>query len=1058
MKFPDDTSLMRHIGLKKLCLERHNMGHADPTIVHRGQSTSGSAAEEGVISAISFQSARKNDDLPPRSQDNSGYLNSYVTYAFPHNSNMTSTSHPMSSQKESGLLHSSSIDQWLDEEEDNGAQFSNYNTGGSSDEQESRSRAGERDTESSLDDDESWLPGGSSSEELSSSDEEEENDVNVEAARESLKSIADIMRRRKMSTFHLPTDVQMVMDLYQRIVGNGGSLKTYDAVLEWAFNHSLIGDHIPRRKPMLKLVSEAVYGNEFLKIAHPKQRRVPLCTGRVAEVTIFDIRTILVDLLCNEDLMQRENLVFGDSDFTDVNAGVPNNDEYDDVNSGAWWRDTVLKIKEDYPHLQDKSVLWPLIFFIDGVSHGEFTNLSQEPVLLTFSAFKRSVRNKPQAWRPLAYIDFKGNLKGKVSPYLAINEYHQVLGEVFNTLSHIQRTGMNWTLSLPGEQQKEVVFFFPIQFIIGDCEGHDKLCGRFSSHNNTPGLVRDCDVPTANGDDPHHHCHFYTREEMEAFTEDELNARSFHHIFHPCHRNLDFGHTAQGVYGALLPEKTHVFDMGSSKEVGDLFTGSLSTASITRTDDVLSYMILHSRIPPSLKFPTISPYRSGLEKVRKLKASERIGKIFALYAILMSSHYVQFLYDHPKAGEDKEVAFGDLKQQMKVLERMLCFNDWLASKKHAKHNIDPDEDGNESISLQKIRDLMIGIKIYFPRRQGMQWKITKFHQLLHFPHNISRHGSAMNFDGGRPEYYGKHFCKDLTTRTQRRQISLGKQTAQRYFEIATVMEAERILAHHNTLSYRDNGKYQYLHTGRDANEDEPHDNNGNGGYRMKATLCTLSLDPDDDRRLVYKWPNKAYSRIDGFRIDNEAYTKVASRVWNSKNGGRLHRDGKLQCFSECVLPNGETIRSHPFYNSEKPWYDWVLVQWDDYADPLPAKVLLLFEIQSGPIENFNMVGDSRIPHIDNYLEIGAKYAVVQTVTGNDFNYRGRRFHLKSHLAVRYTLERHLRLIEIDSIERLTFVVMNDIGNLGNDDNADEEPGSIIMFKDRSIWKDLFLEL
>jgi hypothetical protein len=134
---------------------------------------------------------------------------------------------------------------------------------------------------------------------------------------------------------------------------------------------------------MLKLVSEAVYGNEFLKIAHPKQRRVPLCTGRVAEVTLFDIRTILVDLLCNEDLIQRENLVFGDRDFTDVNAGVPNNDEYDDVNSGAWWRDTVLKIKEDYPHLQDKSVLWPLIFFIDGMSHGEFTNLSQEPVLLT---------------------------------------------------------------------------------------------------------------------------------------------------------------------------------------------------------------------------------------------------------------------------------------------------------------------------------------------------------------------------------------------------------------------------------------------------------------------------------------------------------------------------------------------------------------------------------------------------------------------------------------------------------------------------------------------------
>ena len=35
--------------------------------------------------------------------------------------------------------------------------------------------------------------------------------------------------------------------------------------------------------------------------------------------------------------------------------------------------------------------------------------------------------------------------------------------------------------------------------------------------------------------------------------------------------------------------------------------------------------------------------------------------------------------------------------------------------------------------------------------------------------------------------------------------------------------------------------------------------------------------------------------------------------------------------------------------------------------------------------------------------------------------------------------------------------MNDIGNLGDDD-AEEEHGSIIIFKDRSVCKDLFLEM
>jgi len=80
-----------------------------------------------------------------------------------------------------------------------------------------------------------------------------------------------------MTTFHLPNDVQMVMDLYQRLVNNGSSLNTFDGVLEWAIHHSLLGDHVPRRKPMIKQVSEAVYGKDYLRLHRPKQQRVRLC-------------------------------------------------------------------------------------------------------------------------------------------------------------------------------------------------------------------------------------------------------------------------------------------------------------------------------------------------------------------------------------------------------------------------------------------------------------------------------------------------------------------------------------------------------------------------------------------------------------------------------------------------------------------------------------------------------------------------------------------------------------------------------------------------------------
>jgi hypothetical protein len=451
-----------------------------------------------------------------------------------------------------------------------------------------------------------------------------------------------------------------------------------------------------------------------------------------------------------------------------------------------------------------------------------------------------------------------------------------------------------------------------------------------------------------------------------------------------------------------------------------------------------------------------------MEKVRKLKAVEHIGKIFAIYCLLLSSSYVRYLCDNPKAGETSDTTYAAIRQQVKILEKMLCFHDWLFSDCHDKETIDPDEEGNDPVSLTKIRELMHGIKLYFPRTQGMGWKLTKFHQLLHFPHNISRHGSALNFDGGRPEYYGKYFCKDLTTRTQRRQISLSKQTAQRYFESSCVLEAERLLARADAFTYRDSSDYQYIpmetNTARNTVLDDDH-----GPHRLRAKLCSISLDPDDDQSLKVTWSNKKFDAVDGFDFDSIVYATVAKCIWFSRTGGRLEKEGTLQCFSECSLPDGTVFRAHPLYNSERPWYDWVMVNWDDYGSPLPAKVMMLFTISSGDIENYNVVGDSIVPHQTHFLETGKSYALVKTVTGDEFNHRARnentRFHIKSNIAVRYVLEKNMRLLEVEAIESIVLVLMDNVGALGRmEDEEDEAEETIIMFHDRSIWKNLFLEL
>jgi hypothetical protein len=73
---------------------------------------------------------------------------------------------------------------------------------------------------------------------------------------------------------------------------------------------------------------------------------VHLSSGRIAEVTVFDARPILVELLCNEDLIKRDNLVYNDNDFLHLDEGMGEHDDvYDNMNLGTWWKDMSRKMK-----------------------------------------------------------------------------------------------------------------------------------------------------------------------------------------------------------------------------------------------------------------------------------------------------------------------------------------------------------------------------------------------------------------------------------------------------------------------------------------------------------------------------------------------------------------------------------------------------------------------------------------------------------------------------------------------------------------------------------------
>jgi hypothetical protein len=104
-----------------------------------------------------------------------------------------------------------------------------------------------------------------------------------------------------------------------------------------------------------------------------------------------------------------------------------------------------------------------------------------------------------------------------------LQEYHDILNFLMKQLRKIQEHGLKWTLDFGDNGMHDVVLKLPLQFIIGNCEGHDKLAGRFKGHtHNIRGLCRDCDVPTQFGDDENWVCSYFIQNEMKALTEEEL--------------------------------------------------------------------------------------------------------------------------------------------------------------------------------------------------------------------------------------------------------------------------------------------------------------------------------------------------------------------------------------------------------------------------------------------------------------------------------------------------------------------------------------------------------
>jgi hypothetical protein len=156
-------------------------------------------------------------------------------------------------------------------------------------------------------------------------------------------------------------------------------------------------------------------------------------------------------------------------------------------------------------------LLCPIILACDQAhcDEGWKSRLSLEPMLLTLAIIPQELRTQPWAWRPLGYLnnlhlapscEISTRLRGQ-----NVRNTHRMLRLIFADIHCFQKEGgIGYTFPQSSQNDSDVTLLLkiPIAFIIGDCKGHDVLCGCYASHSIIM-LCRDCDCTLITDADAH---------------------------------------------------------------------------------------------------------------------------------------------------------------------------------------------------------------------------------------------------------------------------------------------------------------------------------------------------------------------------------------------------------------------------------------------------------------------------------------------------------------------------------------------------------------------------
>lgn len=872
------------------------------------------------------------------------------------------------------------------------------------------------------------------------------------------------------STMILDSSLKTQIDLYNILKKASTPKYLFDEIYNWVHKHQNVlsqMNHNESRSRFISQMGKTVYGNFFSKASQPLQTKLKLPSSRAIEVTTFSLRTSIVSILMDRNLMKAENLLIHPEDPF---ATPIDHNQLGDVNTGWWYRETVTELCTS-----DNNLLLPIILFIDGTTIDKMGKMQVEPVTFTLGILNREMRKLACAWRTLGYVEDLKNIVRESVKQNSVNintrtklqDYHAILDHILKDFQHMQGKsgGFKWKLDLNGNQF-DVVFKIAVQVVIGDCKGNDALCGRYGSHGiNVKGLCRDCLVHTHDGDDPTHKCVFIKRENIQHVSKEELEKISFHKIKN-AFDEIYMGARESGITECTPPEPLHGFKLGLCKYLYIEFKSAIAPRTLRLMNATIQHIVVNNSFQSLKNLPSLTAFRNGIDCCNSLTAKESYARVFAMYLALMDEELFQSLVtcdrhirlhdpitdkiSFPNTGP---MGIREAKKWFFLIEDTVLYDGWLMKPFHSRESLTPlmTDPSLDSPALTRIRKYLTDFKETVNRIQGNGLKIPKFHQNLHYVKQILKEGSLLNIDGNRPESFNKDNVKSPAKLTQKRMTTITKQIAKNYHENLLVQEGLR--------------EFDFLYESEEAVDEPMHGNVCCGSKFVFQFICDDYHNSEQWRvRVTWLGTSVVESMCD------ELVLRVAKRLFlHTGEGGCLSARGELHGFTE-FRKDGITYRSHPSFRRGKAWNDWAMVAWSEEDDPIPAKIIMFLDLTNCEIMSseehkefcIDILGEDYDPtgvdHEYVYLT-NEKWMVVETALINEElpeNFDDESiYRMCTIISTRYYLESGIRLLPVNSIVGPAYCI--EIPSTTTVDGSRFNGKSeIITLKHKETWGDLFL--